>query len=290
MTLRAAIFSPFLSAFLLCSGLLASLPSRAAIPAPANLPDLVEKILPGVVNISSTAVERTQVFGMDEFMRLWGVPQERKHVSRGSGFIYDKDGFVLTNHHVVADAEEVTVTLFDKRQFRARIIGKDPKMDVALLQIRGADRKVPQDIVPIPTGNSDQVRIAETVFAVGNPFGLGHTVTVGIISAKNRTIGQGPFDNYLQTDASINPGNSGGPLFNAKGEVIGINTMIFSSTGQSAGVGFAIPVNEAKRLIPDMQRYGHVKRPWLGILAEPMNEMIQHFPAQWDPKLGIHVT
>jgi serine protease Do len=141
-------------------------------------------------------------------------------------------------------------------------------MDLALLQIHDLQRRVPTKISPVPLGDSDTVRIAETVVAVGNPFGLQNTVTRGIISAKNRTIGLGPFDNFLQTDASINPGNSGGPLFNIRGEVIGINSAIRSDTGQSSGVGFAIPINEAKNLIPDLKKYGRVPRPWLGILAE----------------------
>jgi serine protease Do len=141
----------------------------------------------------------------------------------------------------------------------------------------------------VPLANSDAVRIAETVFAVGNPFGLQHTVTIGIISAKNRTVGQGPFDNFLQTDASINPGNSGGPLFNLKGEVVGINTMIFSKVGQSGGVGFAIPSNEAKALIPDLKRYGRVPRPWLGILTQALNPgIVNHY--QLPVSEGIFVT
>jgi serine protease Do len=150
-------------------------------------------------------------------------------------------------------------------------------MDIALLQIRDKLRKVPTDLTPVPLGDSNTTRIAETVFAVGNPFGLQHTVTTGIISAKNRTIGAGPFDNFLQTDASINPGNSGGPLFNLKGEVIGINTMIFSRTGQSGGLGFAIPVNEAKKILPDLLKYGRVPRPWLGILGEPVTPALEHY-------------
>ncbi len=245
--------------------------SHAGGVAPADLPDLVAKILPGVANISSTTVVNYQVYGWDDFLQLWGIPQQRKQSSLGSGFIIDKDGFVITNYHVVAQADEVLVTLTDKRQYRAKIIGSDQKMDLALLQIR--DKKgVPQDLTPVGLGDSDAVRIAEPVFAVGNPFGLQHTVTMGIISAKNRTIGVGPFDNFLQTDASINPGNSGGPLFNMKGEVIGINTVIYSRTGQSGGLGFAIPVNEAKKVVPDLKRYGRVPRPWLGILGERVTE------------------
>jgi len=193
----------------------------------------------------------------------------------GSGFIIDQDGYILTNYHVVEQASEVMVTLADKRRFFAKIIGKDEKMDLALLQIRNKEHHVPEKLKPVPLGNSDTVRIAETVVAVGNPFGLQNTVTKGIISAKNRTIGLGPFDNFLQTDASINPGNSGGPLFNLKGEVIGINTAIRSETGQSSGLGFTLPINEAKKLLPDLKKYGRVPRPWLGILGERMTPQLE---------------
>ena len=240
------------------------------------LPDMVERVSPGVVNVSSVTVINYRVYGMDEFLRLWGFPQERKHTSLGSGFIIDKDGYVITNFHVVSHATEVLVTLSDKKQYRARIIGKDEKMDLALLQLRDDQQRVPTQIKPVPFGDSDAVRIGESAVAVGNPFGLQNTVTRGIISAKNRTIGLGPFDNFLQTDASINPGNSGGPLFNIKGEVIGINSAIRSETGQSSGLGFAIPINEAKKLLPDLKRYGRVPRPWLGILGERMSPQLEH--------------
>jgi len=235
---------------------------------PDPLPDLVERIGPGVVNISSVQVISENVMGMEQFLQMWGLPQERKTTARGSGFLIDKDGFVLTNNHVVAEADEVIVTLADKHDYRARIVGKDPKMDIALLQIRDKDRHVPAKIQPLELGDSDKVRIAQTVIAIGNPFGLQNTVTRGIISAQHRTIGIGPFDNFLQTDASINPGNSGGPLFNLAGEVIGINSAIFSRTGQSSGLGFAIPINEAKKILPDLKKYGRVPRPWLGIVGE----------------------
>jgi serine protease Do len=253
--------------------------SASSPPISINLPDLVEKVLPSVVNVSSTQIRSYQVYGMDDFLNMWGVPQERKQkqTSLGSGFINNTDGYVLTNNHVVEHASEVEITLLDKRQFRARIIGTDEKMDLALLQIRDKNSGVPPGLSSVTLGDSDATRIAESVFAVGNPFGLQHTVTVGIISAKHRTIGSGPFDNYLQTDASINPGNSGGPLFNFNGEVVGINTMIYSRVGQSGGVGFAIPANEAKRLIPDLQKYGRVPRPWLGILADRMTSQIQAY-------------
>lgn len=238
------------------------------------LPDMVERVSPGVVNISSTTVTSTLRPGMENFFQLWGIPRERKQTSLGSGFLIDGDGYILTNYHVVDQATEVLATLVDKRQFKARIIGKDDKMDLALLQIKDSDGKVPAHLKPATLGNSDTVRIAETVVAVGNPFGLQHTVTRGIISAKNRTIGLGPFDNFLQTDASINPGNSGGPLFNIKGEVIGINSAIRSDTGQSSGLGFAIPINEAKLLVPDLKKYGRIPRPWLGILGERLTPQL----------------
>ncbi|MEK7691143.1 MAG: trypsin-like peptidase domain-containing protein, partial [Bdellovibrionota bacterium] len=227
---------------------------------------------------SATTVQRMQAIGLDDFFQLWGIPQERRASSLGTGFIVDSEaGYVVTNHHVVAHASEVNVVLHDKRTFRAKVLGMDEKLDLALLQLRTKDRKVPQNLVSVPFADSDKVRIAESVFAVGNPFGLQHTVTTGIISAKNRTIGQGPFDNFLQTDASINPGNSGGPLFNLKGEVIGINTQIISRTGQSSGVGLAIPANDAKAAIPDFKRYGRIPRPWLGILAETVTPAMAEY-------------
>jgi serine protease Do len=241
---------------------------HAALPPPAELPDLVEKVLPSVVNISSTKIQRMTVYGMDEFFRLWGVPQSQPQTSLGSGFILGKDGFVLTNNHVIEGADEVMVTLYNQKSYKTKLIGRDEKLDLALLRIRDPSGGVPGDLAPTTWGDSTKVRIAETIFAVGNPFGLRHTVTAGIISAKNRTIGIGPLDNFLQTDASINPGNSGGPLFNLKGEVIGVNTVIFSRTGQNAGLGFAIPANEAKAVLDDLKKYGRVPRPWLGIVGQ----------------------
>ncbi len=245
---------------------LASMPLPPLATA-SQLPDLVEKLLPGVVNISSTTIVANPLGGWEDFLQGWGIPRERKQSSLGSGFLIDAEGLIVTNHHVVAHADEVVVTLRDKRSYPVKLVGSDQKMDVALLKIRDGSVK----LSPVPLGDSEAVRIGESVVAIGNPFGLQHTVTAGIISAKNRTIGVGPFDNFLQTDASINPGNSGGPLFNLKGEVIGINTVIFSRTGQSGGLGFAIPIHEAKRLFPDLKKYGRVPRPWLGILGERLN-------------------
>lgn len=278
----------FKNSFKLFWSSIAALTSFGALNVPAanatailstELPDLVEKVLPGVVNISSITVQRMQpnMYGMDDFFRFWGVPKEQPQTSLGSGFIISKDGYVLTNNHVVEHADEVIVNLLDKKSYKARIIGKDPKLDLALLRIRQKDGTVPPDLKPVTLADSEKVRIAEPVFAVGNPFGLQHTVTTGIISAKNRTIGLGPLDNFLQTDASINPGNSGGPLFNFKGEVVGINTSIFSRTGQSAGLGFSIPVNEAKASLEDLKRYGRVPRPWLGILGQTVTPQLQAY-------------
>lgn len=256
----------FLLLFLNSTGLRTA--QAATFTLDASFPDLVEKTLPQVVNISSITVHRNMAYGMDEFLQFWGVPKESNSTSLGSGFLIDGDGYILTNHHVIAGATEVIVTLYDKRQFSAKIIGTDAKMDLALIQIRDKAKKVPANLTPAKMGDSDGVRIGSPVFSVGNPFGFQHTVTAGIISAKNRTIGAGPFDNFLQTDASINPGNSGGPLYNLQGDVIGINSAIISRTGQSSGLGFAIPVNEAKRIVEELKRYGRVVRPWLGLLCE----------------------
>lgn len=252
--------------------------ANASPLANPDLPDLVAKVLPGVVNISSSSYTNApQVYGWEDFLRNWGVPQERKQTSLGSGFIISKNGDVITNAHVVEHASEVLVTLQNKKQYIAKIRGIDQKMDVALLSLRDEKGKAMTDAPAMPLGDSDEIRIAEPVFAVGNPFGLAHTVTLGIISAKNRTIGLGPFDNFLQTDASVNPGNSGGPLFNTKGAVVGVNTVIFSKTGQSGGLGFAIPIAEVQKLLPDLEKYGRVPRPWLGILGERVTPPMMHY-------------
>ncbi len=237
-----------------------------------DLPDIVAEISPSVVNISSTTVLALVTPGAEAFFELWGIPKERKKTALGSGFFID-NCLIMTNNHVLPElGGEVVVTLVDKKQTRAKVIGRDQKMDIALLKLVEKT-----SCRPVRFGDSETVRIAETVVAVGNPFGLQNTVTKGIISAKNRSIGLGPFDNFLQTDASINPGNSGGPLFNSKGEVIGINTAIRSDTGQSSGIGFAIPSNEAKRLVPVLEQYGRVPRPWLGILGERLTPQLQRY-------------
>ncbi len=256
-------FSILSSLWFLNSPLVAGTPPAGTI----DLPALVEKVDRGVVNIQAVTLVRERfVDPMFEqfFFQFYGVPRERvrKQPSLGSGFVIDESGFILTNHHVVERAAEIEVFFGEEQKgskFRAKLIGSDKKTDVALIQVKAGPH-----LNPLPLGNSDSVKVGESVMAIGNPFGLSHTVTAGIISAKNRVIGQGPFDNFLQTDASINPGNSGGPLFNAQGEVIGINTAI-NAAGQ--GLGFAIPINQAKKLLPDLKKHGKILRGWLGALV-----------------------
>jgi serine protease Do len=245
--------------------------SRASLPAFA---DLAERVSPAVVNIKVTAVARTGVpdesFG--ENFPFAGFrspvpeqPREFRRQGSGSGFIIRKDGLILTNNHVVEKAQEITVTLTDKQQYKAKILGRDPKTDLAVIKI---DPKAA--LTTAPLGNSDELRVGDWVMAIGNPFGLSNTVTSGIVSAKGRTIGAGPYDDFIQTDASINPGNSGGPLFNMAGEVVGINTAIFSQGGGNIGIGFAIPVNLVKNLVPELETKGTVTRGWLGVSVQPM--------------------
>ena len=188
----------------------------------------------------------------------------RKARSLGSGFIISGDGYILTNDHVVEGADEITVKLSDGREFSGEVRGLDPKLDLALIKIEAGE-----DLPVAGLGESDGIKVGEWVMAIGNPFGLEQTVTVGIVSAKGRVIGAGPYDDFIQTDASINPGNSGGPLFNMEGEVIGINTAIIAG-GQ--GIGFAIPVNMAKQIIPQLRDDGHVTRGWLGVTVQALSK------------------
>jgi serine protease Do len=240
--------------------------------------ELAQAVSPGVVNISTTKKVRGggRVFDfflgprdrrgpMDDFFeRFFGgdLPPQREYKQRslGSGFIIDSDGHILTNNHVVEDADEIKVILKDHKEFEAKVIGRDPKTDLALIKIKSG-----KGLQPIRLGNSDELRVGDWVMAIGNPFGLEHTVTAGIVSAKGRVIGAGPYDNFIQTDASINPGNSGGPLINLKGEVVGINTAIIA---QGQGIGFAIPINTAKELLPQLKEKGKVTRGWLGVMIQ----------------------
>ena len=251
---------------------------------PQDLPDLIERISPSAVHIS-TKLDQRAAFknqGWGDYFEFFGIPQEQQQSgSLGTGFIIDMDGYVLTNYHVVEQAVEnraveIVVTLKDKRQFGAKIIGRDSKTDIALLQLQDKLAHIPAMILPAKMGDSDKVRIGEPVIAIGNPFGLDYSVSAGIISSKNRNIGQGPFDNYLQTDAAINPGNSGGPLFNTKGEVIGINSAIYSKSGQFGGIGFAIPINDAKVVLTNLKKFGRVPRPWLGMISRQVTPSLAY--------------
>ncbi len=243
---------------------------------PRSFAELAEKLAPTVVNVKVTKVMKTELaiphmqegpFG-DFFERYFGqMPQgqePRRAQGAGSGVIIDSEGYILTNNHVVEGASEVTVTTSEGTEYEAQIVGRDPKTDLAVLKVK--------DKTGLPSavmGDSEKLQVGEWVLAIGNPFGLSHTVTSGIVSAKGRVIGAGPYDDFIQTDASINPGNSGGPLFNMRGEVVGINTAIVP---QGQGIGFAIPVNTAKPLIPQLVSDGHVTRGYLGVTIQPVTE------------------
>ncbi len=256
-----------------------------------SLADLAERLKPSVVNISSETVVKTPQGGIpgipgspgdpwNEFFRRFfegpggpgfpGGPRQspRKRQNLGSGLIVDsKEGLVLTNNHVVEKATKITVTTLDQKQRKATIVGRDPRTDLALLRV---EIKKGETLPAVKLGDSDKLRVGDWVMAIGNPFGLALTVTAGIVSAKGRVIGAGPYDDFIQTDASINPGNSGGPLFNLDGEVVGINTAIFSRGGGNIGIGFAIPVNMAKNLMPQLRK-GSVVRGFLGVTIQTVN-------------------
>ena len=239
---------------------------------PVDIPQLFKEVSPAVVNISTTQMVKLNRPKMrnplgqqdpfdDFFNNFFGrMPREQKRKSLGSGFIVSPDGYILTNNHVVEKADEVTVTFLDKEEFKAKVVGTDPKIDIALIKI---DAK--KKLTYVALGDSDKLDVGEWVVAIGNPFGLGHTVTAGIVSAKGRIIGSGPYDDFIQTDASINPGNSGGPLFNLRGEVVGINTAIIQG-GQ--GIGFATPIQLAKSVLEQLKDKGKVTRGWLGVYIQ----------------------
>ena len=236
---------------------------------PDTFADIVDMEKPLVVNIYTTQIikrQKAQDPSQEFFERFYGAPQkDTKKRSLGSGVIISNDGYILTNFHVVAKATETKVRLADGREFDAKLIGTDEKIDIALIKI---DAKT--ELKGAALGDSDALRVGDWVIAIGNPFGLAHTVTAGIVSAKDRMIGAGPYDDFIQTDASINPGNSGGPLFNIKGEVIGINTVILSPSGANVGIGFAIPINMVKEVLSELKEKGKVTRGWLGISVQPL--------------------
>lgn len=236
--------------------------SAVATPAAANIPatfaDIAQMLEPAVVNIFTTSVSEA---GGDPYWRLFQGPGARKQQSLGSGFVVDPDGYILTNNHVVTGADTIKVQFADGKTYFAQMVGSDPKTDIALIKIKSGQKKFQSARL----GDSDVLRVGDWVVAMGNPFGLSNTVTAGIVSAKGRFIGNTEYDNLIQTDASINPGNSGGPLVNLKGEVIGVNQSIFTRTGGNIGIGFAIPINLAKKVIPQLKERGKVTRAWLGV-------------------------
>jgi serine protease Do len=273
--------------------------SAWAFSAPESFSELAEAVKPGVVNIRTV---KTIKGGSPVFRHFFGKPfggnrnpfeeffgpfqddspqRDFKQRSLGSGFIIDDEGFIVTNNHVIEDADQIKVILADDREFDAELVGRDAKTDLALIRIEGA-----RDIKPLEFGDSENLKVGTWVVAIGSPFGLEQTVTAGIVSAKGRIIGSGPYDDFIQTDASINPGNSGGPLLNMEGEVVGINTAIIAS-GQ--GIGFAIPVNLAKGIIRQLKDKGEVTRGWLGVGIQDLTpELAEYYNLK--AKEGVLVT
>ena len=256
--------------------------------APESFANLAEELMPSVVNISTTQTIKTQAnpfpfqfppgspFG--EMFKEFDKPTERKATSLGSGFVIKKNGTVITNNHVIANAEDIIVRINNK-EYEAKVIGADPYSDLAVLKIDSTDTfKI------VEFGNSDKARVGDWVMAIGNPFGLGGTVTSGIISARNRDINLTRYDDFIQTDASINQGNSGGPLFNMDGDVIGINTAIISPSGASSGIGFAIPANYASTIIDQLVKFGETKRGWLGVRIQDVTKEIASLAGLNEPK------
>ena len=245
---------------------------------PGSFADLAEKLMPSVVNISTTTIIKTQSnpfpfqfppgSPFEDMFKEFGTPQERKSSALGSGFIIDEKGIVVTNNHVIQDAEDIIIRVNGDKEFKAKVIGADPLSDIAILQLETKEK-----FIPVKFGNSDKARIGDWVIAIGNPFGLGGTVTSGIISARNRSIGLSRYEDYIQTDASINSGNSGGPLFDMNGDVIGINTAILGRSG-SIGIGFSIPSNSAKLVIDQLLEFGETKRGWLGVRIQDVTKEI----------------
>ena len=265
---------------------------------PENFSELAQAVRPGVVNIRT---EKDMKDGGPVFRHFFGNPFETpkphgnrpgpfsgrnpnhqpKQQSLGSGFIIDREGYIVTNNHVVENADKIRVKLSNGKEFDAKVVGRDPKTDLALIKIKGSD-----DLVPIKMGDSEAIKVGSWVVAIGSPFGLEQTVTAGIVSAKGRVIGAGPYDDFIQTDASINPGNSGGPLLNMKGEVVGINTAIIA---RGQGIGFAIPINMAQGIVAQLKENGRVTRAWLGVAIQDLTAEIREYYEAKDQK-GVLVT
>ncbi len=264
--------------------------------APDSFADLVDKLQPAVVNISSTQVIEDS--GVEEFQDLFreflerrrgdseeGPRRQRRANSLGSGFVIDPTGYIVTNNHVIEGADEINVRLADDSLYKATVVGTDDKTDLALLKVE-PERPLPA----LEWGNSDRLRVGDWVLAIGNPFGLGGTVTAGIVSARQRDINSGPYDDFIQTDASINRGNSGGPLFDLDGKVIGVNTAIFSQTGGSVGIGFAIPASLARNVTESLRQFGEVRRGWLGVRIQTVTEELAESRLQLPKATGALVA
>jgi serine protease Do len=256
---------------------------------------VAEMVTPSVVNISTVTTgkarnpsEQFRPFGNDPFFRDFfdrffeGMPRQHRQTSLGSGVIIDKGGLILTNNHVIKDADEITVKFANKQEAKGKIVGTDPKTDLAVIRV-----STKEDLPVVALGNSDALHVGQWAIAIGNPFGLDHTLTVGVISATGRSeVGIAAYENFIQTDASINPGNSGGPLLNIRGEVIGINTAIVAS-GQ--GIGFAIPVNMARKVMDDLVKKGKVTRGWLGVGIQPLTpELAKSFALSADEGILVN--
>jgi serine protease Do len=272
-----------------------ALSPSSTVMVPANFTDIATAVSPAVVNIRTEKVVKgggpgfrhfQNPFGKEDqfrdfFERFFGdrPPREFKKRSLGSGFCIDKKGFIVTNNHVVENADEIKVKLKNGKEYDAKIIGRDAKTDIALIKVKSW-----QGFTTAKLGDSDELKVGEWVVAIGSPFGLEHTVTAGIVSAKGRVIGSGPYDDFIQTDASINPGNSGGPLINMKGEVVGINTAIFSRSGGNVGIGFAIPINLARGIIDQLKASGAVTRGWLGVSIQDLSPDLAEYYGVKDGK------
>jgi serine protease Do len=260
-----------------------AVPRVAASASTGSFADVIEAVSPAVVNIMVSKVERAAPTGFEFrtpqgqelpfeqfFGRFFDMPEgarpERRSEGQGSGFLIDGAGHIVTNNHVAGDAEKITVTLQDGRKYDATLVGRDAKTDLALIKVNAGD------LPYVEFGDSDRARVGDWVVAIGNPFGLGGTATAGIISARGRDIQSGPYDDYLQLDAPINFGNSGGPVFNVSGEVIGVNTAIFSPNGGNIGIGFAIPANQAKQIVASLKENGSVERGWLGVQIQNLDD------------------
>ncbi len=280
---------PALATVAAAAMVLPALSTASAVRGPDNIADIAEKVIDAVVNISTSQKVETRNLPvpqlpndpqLDELFRDFfnrrgqGDQQNRERGPRrvnslGSGFIIDPSGIVVTNNHVIAEADEITVILNDGARLKAELIGKDQKTDLALLRV-----KPDKPLKAVKFGDSEKLRLGEWVVAIGNPFSLGGTVTAGIVSARNRDINSGPYDNYIQTDAAINRGNSGGPLFNLDGEVVGINTAIISPSGGSIGIGFAVPSKTAMPVIDQLKQFGETRRGWLGVRIQQVTDEI----------------